>query len=609
MASLLSEKLRQLPDSPGVYLHKDKQGRVLYVGKAASLKSRVRSYFQAGNDLSPKLRWMVSRVHDVETILVDSELEALILECNLIKQYRPYFNVKYRDDKRYPMLEVTTGDDYPTLKVVRRARSGKHRYFGPYPDAGALRRTIKILQRVFRLRTCKLDMSKVQERPCLDYYIELCTAPCTRFVSVDDYRAQVDQAIEFLEGHSDALITRLTDEMQAQALALNFERCARLRDMVADLSRIAQKQKIVSRNRNDFEDYIAIESHRDLVVAHVLQVREGKLTGQSSFFLDSHGGADPAEQMSAFLKQYYGANITVPRRVLVSLWPDDAPVVAEWLEARSQHRVELRAPQRGDKKQLMELCHKNARQALEAESANPSRFEARRVGLEELRGAIGLEEPPWRLECVDISNTHGKQAVGSLVVFEHGIPRKDQYRRFRIRSGDTPDDFRMMHEVLTRRFRDLSDSRKFESLPELLVVDGGKGQLGMAVRALRELDLLDRVPVVGLAKENEWIFAPGRPEPIELAPGSKGLALITHLRDEAHRFAITYHRSLRQRKLRQSALDQAPGIGAGRKKALLTHFGSLKGLMAATPEQMAQVEGIGPKLAGQLHHYLHEGET
>ncbi len=605
MNPLLREKLRQLPDSPGVYLHKDRQGRVLYVGKASSLKSRVRSYFQSKTDLSPKLRWMVSRIVDVETILVNSVLEALILECNLIKKYRPYFNVKYRDDKRYPLLEVTTGETYPTLKVVRRTRSQKHRYFGPYPDAGALRRTIKILQKVFRLRTCKIDMNKVAERPCLDYYIELCTAPCTRYVKVEDYRAQVEQAIQFLEGHSDQLIDRLKTEMKEQARQLEFERCARLRDKVADLERIAQKQRVVSRNRSDFEDYVGLATQRDLVVAHLLQVREGKLTGQSSFFLDSHGGAEPSEQISAFLKQYYGANITIPKRVLVSVWPEDAEVVSQWLEQRAERRVELREPQRGDKKQLMELCLKNAAQALELESVNPSRFEARREGLDQLREALKLEEPPWRLECVDISNTHGKQSVGSLVVFDHGVPRKDHYRRFRIRSGDTPDDYRMMREVLGRRFRETASSRKFESLPDLLVVDGGKGQLGVAVKVLDELGLTKRVPVVGLAKENEWIFTPGRSDPVVLRPGSKGLSLITHLRDEAHRFAVTYHRQLRQRKLRQSALDEAPGIGKGRKKALLTHFGSLQKLMEASQDELASVEGIGPKLARQLHGYLH----
>lgn len=605
MHAFLKEKLARLPDSPGVYLHKDKQGRVLYVGKASNLRSRVRSYFQASGEISPKIRWMVSRVADVETILVDSELEALILECNLIKKYRPYFNVKYRDDKRYPLLMVTTGEEFPTLKVVRKPRNDRHRYFGPYPDAGALRRTIKILQRVFQLRTCKIDMKKPCERPCLDYYIELCTAPCTRFVNGQQYRAQVDQAIAFLEGHSDALLERLRQEMKEESEKLNFERCARLRDMVFDLERIAEKQKVVSRNRADHEDYVALDSRRDLVAAHVLQVREGKLVGQNSFFLDSHGEADAQQQISAFLKEYYGRGKNVPRRVLVSHEPYDSEVLTEWLAGLVERKVELRKPQRGQKKKLLDLCRKNAGQALELESATPSRFEARRKGLHELRQALGLEDPPWRIECVDISNTQGKEAVGSLVVFDHGMPKKDQYRRFRIRSGDTPDDYRMMREVLTRRFSKLDDQRAFASLPELLVVDGGKGQLGVAVEVLTEKGLRDQVPVVGLAKEHEWLFAPGRKEPIVLQPGSKGLSLVTHLRDEAHRFAITYHRKLRKKQLRRSTLDQAPGIGEGRKKKLLERFGSLSKLLEASPEQLSEVEGIGPRLAGKLYDYLH----
>ena len=332
MNKLLKEKLSLLPDSPGVYLHKDRQGRVLYVGKASSLRQRVRSYFQPGSQLAPKLQWMVSRITDVETLLVDSELEALILECNLIKKHRPYFNVKYRDDKRYPLLEVSTGEDFPRLKVVRRPRNKKHRYFGPYPDAGALRRTIKILQKVFQLRTCKVDMNKVADRPCLDYYIELCTAPCTRFVDREAYRAQVGKAIDFLEGHSDKLIRDLKAEMQAETETLNFERCARLRDMIFDLERIAERQRIVSANKRDDEDYVGLDSRRDLVATHVLQVREGKLVGQHSFLLDSHGAADQSEQISAFIKEHYSNGNTIPKRILVSVWPHDAGVIEQWLE-------------------------------------------------------------------------------------------------------------------------------------------------------------------------------------------------------------------------------------------------------------------------------------
>jgi len=602
---LLEEKLRQLPDSPGVYLHKDAAGRVLYVGKATNLKSRVRSYFQSSAQHSPRIRWMVSRVADVEFFLVGSNLEALILECNLIKKYRPYFNVKYRDDKRYPLLEITTSETFPKIRVVRQARNHKNRYFGPYPDAGAMRRTLKVIQKVFQIRTCKIDMSKVADRPCLDYHIELCTAPCTRYVEAQAYREQVDAAVDFLEGRSERLIKRLERDMVYYAEHLDFERCARIRDTLSDVQRIVEKQRVVLSSAPDDEDYIGLTSRRDTVSVHVLCVREGKLLAQKSFFLDSHGGADEKEQMSAFLKEHYDNPVTLPRRLLLSVEPDDREVLEEWLSSRGERRVELRVPQRGEKRQLLELCLKSANQSLQMESVMPSRYESRRIGLQEIQEALELEDTPWRIECVDISNTQGKQAVGSLVVFEQGLPKKDQYRKFRIKSGDTPDDFRMMHEVLTRRFAEGGTKEQYEAIPDLLVVDGGKGQLSSACRALAEMDMVGRVPVVGLAKQHEWIFLPEKSEPVILAPGSKGLSLITHLRDEAHRFAITYHRKLRGKSSKESPLDKAPGIGPNKKKALIAHFGSLKKLMKATPEEITEVDGMGPKLSASLHRYLH----
>lgn len=598
----LTEKLQVLPESPGVYLMKDGRGRILYVGKSASLRQRVRSYFQPSSDHAPKIRWMVSKVEDLETVVVDSELEALILECNLIKKHRPYFNTKYRDDKRYPLLEVTTGESYPRLRVVRRQRSSRNRYFGPFPDAGALRRTVTILQKVFQIRTCSLDMQKSVRRPCLDYYIGLCTAPCTRYVTTQEYGEQVEQAVEYMDGHSERLLRRLRQEMAQQAEALNFERCARLRDMLADLERTGQKQKVVSQHQED-EDYLGLASGGELICAQVLQVREGKLQGHRSFLLESPGGSPAAEQMSAFFKHYYQENTFIPRRILVSVAPDDQGLLSQWLSQVAGGRVEIRLPQRGHRRELVELAVKNARQVLEQESLRPSRgVESRRLALEELQQALQLPQPPWRMECVDISNFQGRQAVGSLVVFEQGLPRKDQYRRFRIRSGDTPDDFRMMREVLTRRFR--PGSASFESLPELLVVDGGKGQLGVAVEVLQELGLQDQVKVAGLAKENEWLFVPGSGQPVVLEKTSRALLTVTHMRDETHRFAVSYHRTVRQKAFKKSILDDAPGIGEGRKKALLQHFGSLKKLLAAPLEELARVEGVGQKLAQKIHEYL-----
>ncbi|MBS2037735.1 excinuclease ABC subunit UvrC [bacterium] len=603
---MLAEKLKLLPDKPGVYLMQDAKGRIIYVGKSASLRQRVRSYFQPSSDHAPKIRWMVSKVRDFDTVVVDSELEALILECNLIKKHRPYFNTKYRDDKRYPLLEVTTGEEFPRLRVVRRQRNPRNRYFGPFPDAGALRRTVTILQKMFQLRTCSLDMDKKIKRPCLDYYIGLCTAPCTRYVDAPHYREQVEQAIDYMEGNSDNLLRRLRQEMESEAEALNFERCARIRDMLLDLERTGQKQKMVS-DRDENEDYLAVSSTGELICAQVLQVREGKLLGHRSFLLESPGGSEPGEQMAAFFKQYYQQNTFVPRRILVSVLPDEHELLCEWLSSLSGSKVEVRLPQRGSKRELMELAQKNANQTLEQESLRPSRgVEQRRLALEELQQALGLSEAPWRMECVDISNFQGRQAVGSLVVFEQGLPRKDQYRRFRIKSGDTPDDFRMMREVLTRRFSHSPDDRRsFDGLPELLIVDGGKGQLGVAVEVLAELGLSDRVALAGLAKENEWLFVPGRSQPVVLARTSRALLTVTHMRDETHRFAVSYHRNVRKVAFKQSALDDAPGIGQGRKQALLRHFGSLRRLSAASLKELAQVEGMGQKSARKLFEYLH----
>ena len=608
----LDEKLKTLPEAPGVYLMKDRVGRIIYVGKSASLKSRVRSYFQPSSDHTAKIRWLVSKIVDFETIVVNSEIESLILECNLIKRHRPYFNMKYRDDKRYPMLEVSTGDTYPKLRVVRRPHSSRHRYFGPFPDAGALRRTIKILQKVFRIRTCHQDMNKKLQRPCLDYYIGLCTAPCTRFVSPQEYRQQVDLALEFLEGHSERLLRRLREEMTREAELLNFERCARIRDMLADLERTAEKQKVVLTGAED-EDYLAVASERDLVCAQVLQVREGKLVGHRFFLLESPGGSEPSEQIAGFIKTYYLENSFIPQRVHCCVLPEEKELLQEWLSGLGGRRTEIRVPQRGEKRELMQIAEKNANQQLDQEKLRPSRgAESRRLALEELQTALGLSEPPWRMECVDISNFQGRQAVGSLTVFEQGQSRPDQYRRFRIRSGDTPDDFRMMREVLSRRFHRPADDageerRAFESLPDLLIVDGGKGQLGVAVEVLQELGLSQQVALAGLAKENEWLFVPGDKEPVILAPTSRALLMVTHMRDETHRFAIQYHRQVRKVAFKQSALDDAPGIGQGRKQSLLKHFGSLKRLAQASLPELEGVPGLGPKLARQLHDYLHGG--
>ncbi len=622
MNQQLKEKLQSLPELPGVYLMKDDADRILYVGKSGSLRQRVRSYFQSSGDLSPKIRWLVSKIHDLETIVVNSELESLILECNLIKRHRPYFNMKYRDDKRYPMLEISTGEVYPKIRVVRRPVNHRHRYFGPFPDAGALRRTIKILKKVFQIRTCRQDMKKVLERPCLDYYIGLCSAPCSRFASPEEYRRQVDQAIDFLEGRTEHLLTKLKAEMAEEAEKLNFERCARLRDMLADLERTLAQQDVVT-NREEDEDFVSLiaDPSSDLACAQVLQVREGKLQGHRSFVLQEPASSSLESSLASFIQQYYLEQTFFPNSICCGGTPSDRSLLEEWLTQKAGRKVVIRDSVRGHRRKMLQLAEKNANQTLQLELSRPGRSsDARRKALDLLAEALQLDKPPWRMECVDISNFQGRQAVGSLVVFEQGLPRVDLYRRFRIRSGDTPDDFRMMREVLTRRFAreqtlanrsDLEagdagekESRQGWGLPDLLIVDGGKGQLGVAVEVLAEFGLSSKVAVAGLAKENEWLFLPGRTDPVIIDRRSAALLCVTHMRDETHRFAITYHRNVRKKAFKKSLLDDAPGIGAGRKQTLLKAFGSLKKLSDASPQELGKVGGLGPKLAQSLYDFL-----
>ncbi len=624
MNQRLKEKLQSLPELPGVYLMKDEADRILYVGKSGSLRQRVRSYFQSSSDLSPKIRWLVSKIHDLETIVVNSELESLILECNLIKRHRPYFNMKYRDDKRYPMLEISTGEIYPKIRVVRRPVNHRHRYFGPYPDAGALRRTIKILKKVFQIRTCRQDMKKVLERPCLDYYIGLCSAPCSRYASPEEYRRQVDQAIDFLEGRTDQLLGKLKAEMNEEAEKLNFERCARLRDMLADLERTLAQQDVVT-NRDEDEDFVALvaDPNSDLACAQVLQVREGKLQGHRSFVLQEPASSSVETSLAAFIQQYYLEQTFLPVSICCSTAPSDQPLLEEWLTQKAGRKVTIRDSVRAHRRKMLQLAEKNANQTLQLELSRPGRSsDTRRKAMDMLAEALQLEKAPWRMECVDISNFQGRQAVGSLVVFEQGLPRVDLYRRFRIRSGDTPDDFRMMREVLTRRFSrelnstapELSEPTEKEAksgwgLPDLLIVDGGKGQLGVAVEVLAEFGLTTKVAVAGLAKENEWLFVPGQSDPVVLDRRSAALLCVTHMRDETHRFAITYHRNVRKKAFKKSLLDDAPGIGVGRKQTLLKAFGSLKKLSAATPQELSKVAGLGPKLAQSLYEFLQSKRT
>lgn len=605
------EKLKSLPQEPGVYLYRDEHHRVIYVGKAINLRSRVRSYFQEGANHSSRIAWMVQRIHDIDLFIVSSELESLLLECQFIKRYRPYFNVRYRDDKRFPYLEITTSETYPRIRVVRRTSDSKNRYFGPYPNAGAMRQTLKVIQKTFQIRSCSLDLLKPSPRACLDHHIELCTAPCTRHVSPQEYGEQVRLAINFLEGKSQAVLDDLEQEMKEQMLEYNYERCARIKELIQDIQAISQKQNILFREDTD-EDFFCLvtppeEQRRALVM--VLQVRSGRLIQQSPYHLENQLEQEPEAVLQDFLKNYYDVATHIPPQVYLSHAPlPEHQLIESWMNQLRGTKVRVLKPQRGSKKDFLEQGLKAAQQYLQYENNPSSEVLKREDGLSQLAQALGLERDLYRLECIDISNTQGKQSVGSLVVFEAGLPARDQYRKFRIRSKDTPDDFAMIHEVVLRRFRpSIENPQEFahSSPPDLLVIDGGKGQLSSALEALEFYGLSKRIPLASLAKKQELLFIPGQSTPIALPPHSPAYRLVTALRDEAHRFALSYHRKLRGKQQIHSRLDDIEGIGPQRKKDLLKYFGSFKQLSQASPQEIQQVPGIGEKTAQKIWSQIH----
>lgn len=661
----VTEKLKSLPASPGVYMMKDGRGRVLYVGKAASLRARVRSYFQSSKDMHVRTVAMIEKIEDLDVISTDTQMEALLLESNLIKKHRPPFNVKMRDDKRYPMLEVTLGETWPRLRLVRRPLDRSSRYFGPYTNSQVLRKITKVLARAFRIRTCALALDRPLDRPCLEYHIQQCTAPCTRFVGEDEYRASVLEACQFLDGHTGSLLRSLRAQMQAASEKLDFERCIRLRNVIHAVEQATERQKMIADFAEDL-DVLGLVQKEATACVTVLAVREGKLVDEQHFVLDtqlvSSRPEEPEPQddgveetsrstVRSFLTQYYGVGRFIPPAVLIPEPIGDADLVEQWLTglrtsvSRTERtnseraerallaeppepprragdrrtRVRLYVPRRGARRDLVKLATRNAALHLSAWRRSEAHQDQRtQAALDELQQTLDLPRPPWRIECYDISNIQGKNPVASMVVFEKGQPKTSDYRRFKIRGDDTPDDFRMMEEVLTRRLGGRADERKYPvvaggpqpvdrgqaHLPDLLMVDGGKGQLSVAVRVL-EAQGCQHVPVCGLAKQEELIFLPGRSDAVRLDLHSPGLLLLRRVRDESHRFAITFHRQLRGRGLSRSLLDQVPGIGRKRKRDLLNHFGSLGSLMDASIEQIKQVHGVGDRLAASIHAALH----
>ncbi|MBO9540043.1 excinuclease ABC subunit UvrC [bacterium] len=607
LSDRIQELLSHLPTNPGVYLMKDAAGLILYVGKAVNLRSRVRSYFREDKGHSPKVRALVRVIDHFETISTTTEVEALVLENTLIKRHQPYFNILLKDDKTYPWLKLTLNEPYPRLVVTRKRLNDGARYFGPYPDAGAMYATLRLIKQLFPLR--QRPTPQFRDRPCLNYAIGRCLGPCQGMVSVPEYREMVNKVISFLEGRHKDLLRDLKAQMAEASEALDFERAAKARDAIAAITSLLEEQKVEA-NRETDQDVVAIACDELSACIQLFEVREGKVIGRRAFTLE-RADSEPAEVLGAFLAQYYdgtAAGARVPKEILLPESVPDQEVLAAFLAEKRGSKVALLVPQRGDKLKLLEMVAYNAQQALEQERLR--RWAAIEKGpqkaLRELADALGLSEVPHRIEGYDIAHVQGSDTVASMVVFEGGVPAKAEYRRFKIKSVEGIDDFASMHEVVKRRFKHVAegaDPGGRWSMPDLVLIDGGKGQLGSAVAALDRLGV--EVPIFGLAKQFEEIYLPGRKDPIRLAETSPALHLIQRVRDEAHRFANTFHGKLRGKRMTRSVLDDVPGIGEKRKLHLLKALGSVEAMRALSVDELASRGGLPQRVAETLYSRLH----
>ena len=632
----LEERAKQLPVEPGVYLFKDGTGDVIYVGKAISLRDRVKSYFQSPKNLTAKTLAMVQQAQDVDYIVVESEVEALILESNLIKKHRPKYNVRLKDDKHYPYLRVTSEETWPRVVIARAIKQDGSRYFGPYTRSGAVSETMQLIRRIFPLRTCSNNVFRTVNRPCLNYHIQRCLGPCRDKVTPEEYGAMVKDICLFLEGRPEVLRESTRKRMKEASENLEFERAAKLRDQLKAIEEITQKQKIISSKAEDRDAAgVALAGQESVVV--VLQVREGKMIGAEQLYMSGPASQTTEDVIAGFLTQYYPVAADLPDEILLPVEPEDGDVVAGWLGKLAKHRVRLRVPVRGKAKQLVEMATQNALLALEELKPKAERDRERATrGLEELAGVLGLGKPPARIECYDISNIQGTNATGSMVVFEDGFPKKDDYRRFKIRTVEGANDFAMMAEVIGRRFKRAAKAQKdaesadrdsagrrptpedlaaqdsaaqgaaaqdsFAKIPDLVVVDGGKGQLSSAIGALSGAGVA--VPAIGLAKKEEEVFTPGSSDPLQIPKDSDGLMLLRRIRDEAHRFAVGYHRKIRSSETKRSILDEIPGIGPKRRVALLKAFGSIRAISEASVQDLARVKGMNEPAARRVLAHL-----
>jgi excinuclease ABC subunit C len=605
-----------MPAKPGVYLMKDEHGTVIYVGKAINLRSRVRSYFHKSAQEWSKMRQLVRRIANIDFIITASELEALVLESTLIKQHRPRFNVRLKDDKRYPYIKVTWQDDFPRVTITRQMIDDGARYYGPYTSPDAVHRTLDLLRRIFPYLDCKREITGQDKRACLYYHIKRCSGPCIGAVLKEDYRTIIGQLCDFLEGKADEVLTDLRQRMEAAAEAWKFEKAAQLRDQIHAVEKVIERQRVVSLTKVD-QDVIAFAREDGQACAQVFFIRRGRLIGREYFMLEGTEEEKDHTVIASFLKQFYDEAAYVPPEILLPKEVAEAMVIEEWLRTRRGTKVALRVPRRGPKKELVQMAIENATETLAHLRAQWLADESQHtVALAELQESLNLSIPPTRIEGYDISNIQGTAATGSMVVFVKGVPRKSDYRRFRIKSVTGSNDFAMIQEVLRRRFKRAVAARekkagtemsskddKWAVMPDLILIDGGKGQLNAALEVLEEYGL-DNLAVVGLAKRNEELFLPGQRDSVILPRSSQGLFLVQRVRDEAHRFAVAHHRSIRRKAGLASQLDAVPGIGSKRRAALLKQFGSLEAIRAASLEELAAVPGMTQKAAQAVKDFL-----
>ena len=609
--------LATLPKKPGCYLMKDENDKIIYVGKAINLRNRVKSYFVNDAGHTEKTRQLVRHIDHIEWIVVESELEAFILEMNLIKRYRPHYNIQLKDDKHYPFIKISFQDPYPKISITRRMVHDGSRYFGPFTSAWAVHQTLDMLRKVFPYFTCDREITGNDQRACLYYDIKLCTGPCIGAITQEEYHRMMEKLGSFLEGKSDEIIRQLQAEMKEASDKMLYERAAQLRDQLQAAAHVVEKQKIVSSEDID-SDVIAIARSEDESCVQMFFVRSGKLIGQEYFVLEGTAGEDDSEVLAAFIRQYYDQAQTIPPQMLLPTDLEETKIIHQWLrQKRGGKKIEIKVPRSGASKDLVNMAAENAIETLRALKTQwTNDTNKQNEALAELQNALGLPQAPNRMECYDISNTQGTNSVGSMVVFLQGVPAKKHYRRFNIKTVEGPNDFESMTEVLTRRIKRWEAAREknaetggkadesFAMLPDLIIMDGGKGQLGRAVEVLEEFGLTDKVHVVGLAKREEELFLPHQSESILLPRHSQGLYMVQRIRDEAHRFAITAHRNRRTKAGLASQLEKIPGIGPVKRKALLKKFGDIESIANAPVEELSVVKGIDPELAQTIHDYL-----